>query len=73
MEANVQKKPISLRLPEETLDDMELIAQYLADNGDYAAMWGGEFNKTYAVIYAVKKAADEIRKGTSGKFTKSED
>lgn len=71
MEALMQKKPISLRLTEEALEDMKLIAEHLFDGGNDAAMWGGEANKTYAVIYALREVAESIRKGDKKKFTKS--
>lgn len=58
----MQKKPISIRLPDETLEDMAFIAQYLLDQGNDAAMYGGKPNSTYAVIYAIRQVADQIRK-----------
>lgn len=67
----LKKTAISLRLTEDALEDMRLIAEYLADSGNDAAMWAGEVNKTYAVIYALRQVADEIRKSHPGKFTKS--
>ncbi len=71
MVINVQKKPISLRLTEEALEDMQLIATHLFESGNDAAMWGGEANKTYAVIYALRQVADEIRAANPKEFTKS--
>jgi hypothetical protein len=68
--ATVKKTAISLRLTEDAIEDMNVIAQHLADNGNDAALWAGETNKTYAVIYALRQVADEIRKANPGKFTK---
>lgn len=68
---NVKKTAISLRLTEEAIEDMRLIAEYLADSGNDAAMWAGEVNKTYAVIYALRQVDDEIRAAHPGEFTKS--
>lgn len=67
----LKKTAISLRLTEDAIEDMRLIAEYLADSGNDAAMWAGEVNKTYAVIYALRQVADEIRQAHPGKFTKS--
>lgn len=63
----VNRKQINMRLPEDTFEDMDFIANHLAAHGDLGAIWDGEPNRTYAVMYAIRKLADELRQQDTNK------